>query len=164
MTLKTPNELAASGSEHGHQRAFFAWVACAALHGPKIADLWASGEGIEAAKSAWPNQVQGWPELRYIHAIPNGGQRDRVTAGKLKAEGVKSGVPDIFVPITRPYLSGLYIEMKKPDQKPKSDTARGGVSDKQADFLTYANGQGYATAVCYSWGEAVQALKGYMGW
>ena len=33
-----------------------------------------------------------------IFAIPNGGARSPATAGRLKAEGVSSGVPDLFVP------------------------------------------------------------------
>lgn len=34
------------------------------------------------------------PELRWLFAVPNGGHRNKVAASKLKAEGVKPGVPD----------------------------------------------------------------------
>ena len=59
-----------------------------------------------------------YPE-HWIFAVPNGGNRNRVTAAQMKAEGVMRGVPDLFVP-----SMGLWIEMKRqkggalsPDQK-----------------------------------------------
>ena len=52
------------------------------------------------------------PELRLMFAIPNGGHRHIGVARKLKAEGVKPGVPDIFLPVARNKFHGLFIEMK----------------------------------------------------
>ena len=43
-----------------------------------------------------------------IYAIPNGGQRNKIVAAKLKAEGVLAGVSDLHVPAW-----GLWIEMKR---------------------------------------------------
>jgi hypothetical protein len=43
-----------------------------------------------------------------IYAIPNGGQRNRIVAAKLKAEGVLAGVSDLHVPAWN-----LWIEMKR---------------------------------------------------
>ena len=40
-------------------------------------------------------KISGIPDLDLLHAIPNGGHRNKATAGRLKAEGVKRGVPDI---------------------------------------------------------------------
>jgi len=48
-----------------------------------------------------------------IFAIPNGGQRHRVVAAKLKLEGVRAGVPDLFLPIPVGEYHGLFIEMKR---------------------------------------------------
>lgn len=48
-----------------------------------------------------------------MYAIPNGGLRSKATAGKLKAEGVHPGMPDIGVAAARDRFHGLYIEMKK---------------------------------------------------
>ena len=57
-----------------------------------------------------------WPELiRSIHAIPNGGKRGKLTAAKLKQEGVKAGIPDICVPLASQGYSCLRIELKRVD-------------------------------------------------
>jgi hypothetical protein len=74
-----------------------------------------------------------WPDVR-IFAIPNGGYRSRATAGRLKAEGVLSGVPDLFVPAW-----GLWIEMKR---------AKGGsLSAEQKDFIKYLESVGFSCIV-----------------
>ena len=41
------------------------------------------------------------PELGLLFAVPNGGRRDAVTGARLKAEGVKAGVPDVWLPVAR---------------------------------------------------------------
>ena len=43
----------------------------------------------------WARLSEGrWPELALLFAIPNGGHRHKAVAAKLKAEGVRAGVPD----------------------------------------------------------------------
>jgi len=66
---------------------------------------------------------QTWPGVR-IFAIPNGGARSPATAGRLKAEGVSSGVPDLFIPAW-----GLWVEMKR--------TKGGSLSAEQKDWIAY---------------------------
>jgi hypothetical protein len=51
-----------------------------------------------------------YPQLHYF-AIPNGGKRSKKTALDLQAEGVKPGVPDLFIP---EHL--LWIEFKRQKQ------------------------------------------------
>ena len=47
----------------------------------------------------------------FFFAVPNGGHRRKATAGKLKAEGVKAGVPDLVVLLDgRAY--GLELKVK----------------------------------------------------
>ena len=53
------------------------------------------------------------PELGLLYAIPNGGKRAIKTAIALKAQGVKSGVPDMCLPVARGAYHGLYIELKR---------------------------------------------------
>lgn len=53
-----------------------------------------------------------WFRLAYpkvlIFAIPNGGHRHIAVADKLKAEGVVTGIPDLYIPAWR-----LWVEMKR---------------------------------------------------
>lgn len=76
---------------------------------------------------------QTWPGV-LIHAIPNGGARSKATAGRLKAEGVVSGVPDLFVPAWR-----LWVEMKR--------TKGGSLRPEQKDWIAYLEGCGYQCIV-----------------
>lgn len=89
-----------------------------------------------------------------LFAIPNGGKRDVVTAKLLKDEGVKAGVPDIFLAVPRKEFSGLFIEMKK---------RKGGVvSEKQANMIDLLNRNGYKAIVCHGAEEAVKQIVGYL--
>ena len=76
---------------------------------------------------------QTWPGVR-IFAVPNGGARSKATAGRMKAEGVASGVPDLFVPAWR-----LWVEMKR--------VKGGSLSAEQKDWIAYLEGCGYQCIV-----------------
>lgn len=52
------------------------------------------------------------PELELLYAVPNGGKRGIRTAVRMKAEGVKAGVPDLVLPVARGGYFGLYLELK----------------------------------------------------
>lgn len=131
-----PADLAKSGTESGHQRAVFAW---AALH------------------------MSQWPELRWLHHIPNGGARGddektrAIRGNALKAEGVKVGVADLFLPVKRGEYSGLYIEMKKPG---KIKTT----SKEQKEFGEFVKAQGFGWIVCDNWEDAIKVLQEYLSW
>lgn len=102
--------------------------------------------------SAWQEGL--WPELRLLHAIPNGGKRDIRTAAMLKAEGVKPGVPDICLPVPRGGKHGLYIELKR---------RKGGtVSKEQEAWIRALMEQGYSCAVCYGWDQARETILQYL--
>lgn len=64
-----------------------------------------------------------FPNVR-IFAIPNGGSRGQIEAGRLRAEGVESGVPDLCIPAWR-----LWIEMKR--------TEKYAVGEDQVDWHAY---------------------------
>ena len=62
-----------------------------------------------------------YPELRMLFAVPNGavaGPGRFAIVTWMKSLGMKNGVPDLFLPVTRLYqgrcLPGLWIEMKIP--------------------------------------------------
>lgn len=69
-----------------------------------------------------------------IFAIPNGGARNITTAGRLKAEGVSPGVPDLFIPEW-----DMWIEMKR--------TNGGSLSAVQKDWIKYLKGFGHTCIV-----------------
>ena len=94
------------------------------------------------------------PVLKWVHAIPNGGLRHKAIAGKMKAEGLKAGVLDIFVPIPRTDYHGQYIEMK---------FGKNVLTTNQKDFMVFVSDQGYQTDVCYTWIEAAVSIFKYLG-
>ena len=102
-----------------------------------------------------------YPELALLYAIPNGGNRHIATAMKLKAEGVRSGVPDLHLPVSRQGFHALYIEMKKMSMRPKRG-GRGGVSDAQRWWIDNLNKQGNKAIVCYGADEAKQVIEEYL--
>lgn len=110
----------------------------------------------QAAVVTWanePEQLERWPELEYLYAIPNGGHRRKSVAARLKAEGVQSGVPDLKLPVARQGYHGLYIEMKYGRNKP---------TDNQRRWIRFLRRQGYRVEVCYGAEAAKQVIVNYM--
>jgi len=93
------------------------------------------------------------PHLSMMFAIPNGGQRNIVTATKLKAEGVKSGVPDIFLAFPSQGFHGLFIEMK---------SSKGRLSENQVEWKDKLLANEYDWRVCYSFSEAQKEIMEYL--
>jgi hypothetical protein len=91
--------------------------------------------------------------LTMMFAIPNGGQRNIVTATKLKAEGVKSGVPDIMLAYPSKHAHGLFIEMK---------SVKGSLSENQREWISTLSSNGYQCNVCYSFDEAKKIICDYL--
>ena len=95
-----------------------------------------------------------WPELRLLHHIPNGGSRNPIEGRNFKMQGVKAGIPDIFLPCARHGYHGLYIEMKR---------RKGGrVSVDQKRMMMALAAERYKVAVCHGWEEAKEAITEYM--
>jgi len=96
-------------------------------------------------------------KYRDIHqltfAIPNGGLRYWGTARKLKAEGVKPGVSDVFVARASNGKHGLYIEFK---------AGKNTLTDLQKEWGRLMVVENYAFAVCYSVDEAIKVLTTYL--
>lgn len=93
------------------------------------------------------------PQLRWAHAIPNGGHRHKATAINLVREGVKRGVADVCLPYPCGGYHGLYIEFKYGKNK---------LTFEQAEFLNYASSVGYKTSVAYSSDEAIEITENYL--
>lgn len=132
----TPEQLAKDGSEHGNQTAFFCWVATAF---PWLGDL--------------------------IFAIPNGGARGddektrQIRGGQLKAEGVKSSIPDVFCAVPHGRFAGLFIELKRPASEGKT---KGVATKEQLACHEKLRTRGYAVYVCTGWVEASMCLSWYL--
>jgi len=93
------------------------------------------------------------PEARLMFAIPNGGHRNKVVAAKLKAEGVKPGVPDIFLPVPRANYHGMWIEMK---------TEKGRLSPSQKSYREGLIEQGYHYHLGRAAGDTFLQIKNYL--
>lgn len=123
-------------SEHAEQSALFQW---AELNKGKV------------------------PALDMMFAVPNGGKRPIKTAKFLKEEGVKAGVPDVWlpVPINRPRLdhpnlkyTGLVIEMKFGKNK---------TTPEQTEWLQKLTDHGWLSVIAYTWIEAASYICSYLG-
>ena len=122
----------------------------------------------------WCKLMEGrHPQLALIFAIPNGGKRHIGTARKLKAEGVRSGVPDIFLACPRmPYdfhdlivgdantvgfsdevKFGLFIELKAGKNKPTKN---------QLKWIEDLRAERYEVEVCYGFLEAKAVIENYL--
>ena len=68
--------------------------------------------------------------------------------------GVKSGVPDLMLPIPARGYHGMFIEMK---------TKNGRLSNDQKRWLDILNTFGYLAVVAYGWEDARCQILSYLG-
>lgn len=118
-------------SEHDEQRDLFAWAALDS-------------------------------RLASMFAIPNfsghhGSKIARLVSGKrAKEEGRKSGVPDVFLPVSCGGYHGLFVEMKKANASPSD------VTDEQCRWLNVLTRQGYRCEVARGFEEGRAAILAYL--
>lgn len=94
-----------------------------------------------------------YPQLKYLFHIPNGGTRNIREAVELKAQGVKAGVPDLFLPCPSNGYHGCFLELKVGKNRP---------SIEQLAWMHMLREFGYYCKVCYSWIEAKETLISYL--
>ena len=94
-----------------------------------------------------------YPGVELIFAIPNGGSRHKLEAANLKRQGVRAGVPDLFLPIAKGKYNGLFIELKYGKNK---------ATDKQKEWISKLNEQNYYALVCNGFEEAKNEMIKYM--
>lgn len=93
---------------------------------------------------------------RLMYAVPNAGAgASKGQAGKMKAEGVKPGIPDVNLDVPRNGFHGLRIEFK-----------RRGVPAKphQLEVIDLMRGQGYDVQIVRSVDEAMRVVMAYLGY
>lgn len=106
-----------------------------------------------------------YPEFELLFAIPNGaklpytrtktGKRFSRQAMVLLEEGLKPGVPDMFLPVARGEWHGLFIEMKRVNRTNKP-------SPEQKKWLAALTAQGYKCIVAFGAEQAFIELVRYV--
>lgn len=103
----------------------------------------------------WAKRLSGkYPELDLLYHIPNEGRRSVRTGARMKAEGLRSGVPDICLPVARGGNHGLYIELKR--------VKNSRVTREQLEWIEALVAQGYVAAVCRGCDEAISLITDYL--
>ena len=111
----------------------------------------------------WAHACKGYklPEFALL-AIPNAAKRSYALAARMRKEGLRAGVPDLFLAVAHTWttaglesahIPGLWIEMKRKPNKP---------SPEQAVVLLYLRQHGYHAVIAWSADEAIRAIKGYL--
>ena len=129
MTLPTPEQLSKANTEDASQVAFFCWCA---------------------------SNTSRFPLLKTIFHVPNGALRDKITASRLKAAGVRAGVWDVCLPVSDASwrYKALWVEFKKAPNK---------LTKEQIEFQQMLKDQWYDWFVAYSWEEAARKVCSYFG-
>jgi hypothetical protein len=150
------------GNEHSHQTALFMWANMAFRFGLTAADNVESYTVSGAANIVLHRHNDRVELLEWLHAIHNQGRTPgeggKIRGALARAEGVKAGVFDVFLPVPRmlPTMkAGLYVELKKPDG--------GRVSGEQKLFHEYATRMGYAAEYAAGWLAARKIILDYLG-
>lgn len=91
-----------------------------------------------------------------LYASANGGKRNLITAVLLKKSGVKSGIPDIHLPVAMGVYHSLYIELKKSDGKIYD------LSENQKWWINALREEGHQVSVCFGAKQACETIAQYM--
>jgi len=151
-------------TEHQIQSDYFNWVEV---------ELYPNGVPVEALKG-----------IELAHAIPNGGDRHVLVGAKLKKEGARKGVPDVYIPVPRGGFCGLAIEFKSlggtpvktPNLNKKTDaeiveyfskkqklSKPGTPTEEQINRIERMQREGWCAVMCWSAEAAKRVTIGYLG-
>ena len=108
-----------------------------------------------------------YPQYRtLLFAVPNGGFRNKATAGKMKAEGVVAGVSDLILLVPNSAYHGLCIEMKwekvECDEKGRRHVTRSYQHEEQRAWQQAVELQGYNYVVCRSLDDFVVCVENHL--
>ena len=99
-------------------------------------------------------ELKKYPEeFDVFWATPNGGKRDKRTASKIKNEGGRRGVPDLFWAVPNSHFFGLFIEMK---------TEVGSLSKEQKELIPRLRKNGYCVEICHNPKSAIMVIMKYL--
>ena len=112
---------------------------------------------LQEAIFSWANTLEPrYPEIRWLHAVPNGGYRSGREAVGLKRQGVKAGILDLHLPVARGGFYGLMIELKRPGgkcAKPRPE---------QAEYIAFLTEQGYCARISNDFEEVKTIILEYL--
>jgi hypothetical protein len=95
-----------------------------------------------------------YPDLRWLFAVPNWiGVRTAKQGARLKAEGRKKGVLDMWLPVRRGIYPGFAIELKTEGKKPTVE---------QQDWIKHLTREGWRVTVAFSADETIRKLREYL--
>lgn len=116
----------------------------------------------QAALFEWAGHATGrHPELATLYAIPNAGgftggfRKNMLRVMQMRKEGVRSGVPDVHLPVARGGYHSLYIEMKR-------EYGGKGSSAEQVEWAKKLVRFGNRVVVAHGFDEARAAIEEYL--
>lgn len=110
----------------------------------------------QCALFEWAATCQGRaPELALLYHWPNGEKRDKRTAARLKAAGVRRGALDCWLFVRRGDAPGMAFEMK---------CATGRLTPEQRALMAVLQGQGWRVGVYHAWYDAARDVAQYLGY
>lgn len=89
-------------------------------------------------------------------AIPNGGHRHPAVAAKLKAEGVKAGMPDLL--LFPPHSSGAHVMIELKRMR-KPGAPKGRLSTEQKSRIAELVQQNWIVIVAFGCDDAIKKLQ-----
>jgi hypothetical protein len=114
---------------------------------------------------SWAAEMVHWkkyPELAGLYGVPNGTlmagdyRRRAIQMARLKAEGLRPGIPDLVLPVPRRGFSALYIEMKSLRVGAKS-------TEEQIQWRIWLNAHGNHAVESFGAKFAIELLTWYVG-
>jgi hypothetical protein len=118
---------------------------------------WASAKKLSYQEEDEAGQLRLLSIADVMFWIPNGVARlSPAVAGKMRAQGLTSGVPDLCLPIAKAGYHGLYIELKA--QKPHTAP----ITEHQRRWILRLQRFGYAAAVAQGWVAASELITAYL--
>lgn len=94
-----------------------------------------------------------FPELALCYAVPNGSYKSFTARMVHQATGLRSGVPDVHLPIADRINIGLWIEFK---------SKTGKVSPTQKAWCERLLVRGHRVEICRSWIDAANIVIEYL--
>lgn len=139
--------------ERAEQKALFMWANMARLRGFDAAD-----DEMNYGRSLIHIKGTGVTFLDTLFAVPNGSELAKGARGgaDMKAQGMRPGVPDIFLAFPAKGYCGLFIEMKRKLGREKD------ISEEQHKWISNLQKAGYYVHVAFGWRSAAMAIRGYL--